>query len=122
MLALGPAWYYRFRNITRRILGLWAVLIGAGFGAWSVWLLAHPHWPLDASVERMTATGFGLVLLLPFAVCTGSGLWLLRSRTFRPDLGDVLYLLDPFVAKTQDRSNRYWWTGDPKGRATRADA
>jgi hypothetical protein len=47
---------------------------------------------------------------------------LLRARTYRPDLGDVLYFVDPFVARTQDRTNRHWWTGDPKGRATRADA
>ncbi len=117
-----PTGWYRLRNVTRRILGLWAVLCGAGFAAWAVWLLTHPHWPLDANAVPRTATGAGLVLLLPAAVGIGGGIWLLRSRTYRPDLGDVPFFVDPFVAKAQGRANRHWWTGDPKGAATQADA
>ena len=118
MSALGPAWYYRFRNITRRLLGLWVVLIGAGFGAWGVWLVTHPHWPLTGDEVAIGPVRYGLLALAVSAACVSCGTWLLRSHTFRPDLGDVYYLLDPFVAKTQDRSNRHWWTGDPKGGPT----
>jgi hypothetical protein len=103
------------------MLGLWVVLCGAGFAAWSVWLLTHPHWPLDPNSGPLTPTGLGLVSLLAAAVCIGGGIWLLRSRTYRPDLGDIPYLVDPFAAKAQDRSNRDWWTGDPKGSGTRTD-
>lgn len=118
----GPAWLYRAHNVAWRILGLWAVLCGTGFAAWAGWLLTHPHSPMDVNASPATAVGTGLVMLLAAAIGIGLGVLLLRARTYRPDLGDVLYFVDPFVARTQDRTNRHWWTGDPKGRATRADA
>lgn len=79
-----PTGWYRFRSVARRIPGFWVMSCGAALARWSVWLPAHPHWPLDANAPRLTTAGYGLVLLPAAAVCTGSALWWLHSRTYRP--------------------------------------
>jgi hypothetical protein len=117
-----PTGWYRFRSVARRIPGFWVMSCGAALAGWSVWLPAHPHWPLDANAPRLTTTGYGLVLLPPAAVCTGGALWWLHSRTYRPHLGDVPYFVESFIAEAQDRTSRHCWTGDPEGATTRADA
>ena len=110
-MAHWEAWYWRSYNIMRRVVGLGFALWGFGFASWGLWLALHPNVPFPVDGVPTTAVGPKLGMTLVATALTGLGIWLIRARPYRPDLGDVPYLFDPFLAKTQLRANRRWWTG-----------
>ena len=121
-MAHWEAWYWRSFNVMRRVVGLGFVLWGVGFAAWGAWLLLHPSAPFAVNGVPTTAVGPRLEMTLAAGAMAILGVFLIRGRAYRPDLGDVPYLVDPFLAKSQRRTNRQWWTGDPKPGSARADA
>jgi hypothetical protein len=105
--------YWRCWNVFRRLGGLWCALVGIGALAWTTLALVKPslvpaesstalHWVLAVSWLSMSAIAFGL------------SAWLLRSRTYRPDMGDHNWFASPQLARIERRENRNWWTGDPR--------
>ena len=79
-------WHWRTLTILTRVFGIMALLAAIGF-----------------ALSRMVLVAL-LLLLLGYAF--------LRVRPYRPDLGDVEYLADPFGSRGNSRAPRHWWTGD----------
>jgi hypothetical protein len=105
--------HWRFYNMSRRILGLMAILAGLAFlwSALSVWLgLAQPD--ANASTPREQFVG-GLVSLALGAI-------VLRRRPYRPDQGDVSWWAGLAGGYDQSRAKRgeprSWWTGEYRDR------
>jgi hypothetical protein len=121
-MAQWESWYWRGYNIMMRLVGLAFLFWGLGFACWGLWLALHPNTPFPVNGVPTTALGPKLGMTLAAAVMAAPGIFLIRTRPYRPDLGDVPYLFDPFLAKTQVRSNRHWWTGDEMQSSVRADA
>jgi hypothetical protein len=100
-----------------RVCGVLAALCGAGFLGWAAVLTLHPSLPsrfhsvvADPNLAPSLFMGGAWFLIL--------GISILRARTYRPDLGDAAYLVDPIGAKLQREfpPSRTWWSGDPKSR------
>jgi hypothetical protein len=113
--------HWRMLNVAWRVLGLLFVPAALGFIGWGVWLLAHPEAAvlIDGAPHRdlsskLLFTAFPLPHL-------ALGIYALRRRTYRPDLGDSVWFANPFAARAEDRRGRSWWTGDRK-RTAGADA
>jgi len=104
--------YFRFSNVLRRVVGLCFVSFPVvGILVTIVGIV----WPgaFDAEVTSSSQL-VGLVMF--FAPFVAVGIWVLRSPTYRPDLGDTMRLVstDPWSEELARRQNRSWWTGDPK--------
>ena len=105
---------WRIVNILRRLLGLAALVIGAVFSVWAIALVLRSQSTLaiggvlTTDIEpKLTIFGGGVVVL-------GFGVLMLRARAYRPDLGDVSWLVEPQAAEADQRRDREWWTGDRK--------
>jgi hypothetical protein len=106
MAGRGAA-YWRVYNVLVRALGLSALLSGLFF---IVWGIKHI---LELGLLPDEGAG-GLMLVVAGLLAAGIGAALLRTPTYRPDLGDVAWHFDPFGAKPQSSTatKRSWWTGD----------
>src|SRR4051812_2444544 len=82
-------WHWRTFNVSARLFGLVALLVGVGFVV------------------------SGEFLVGPFALALAGAF--LRVRPYRPDLGDSSYLFDPFGSRGNSQAARRWWTGDEAG-------
>ena len=101
----------RFMNALLRVLALWCVSLGsiAVLGT-----LASAIWP-DSFEEPQTSISV-LTLVSIFGLVLAFGVWLIRTPSYRPDLGDTMRLMstEPWADELARRQNRTWWTGDPK--------
>jgi hypothetical protein len=97
-----------------RVCGVLAALCGAVFLGWVALLTLHP--PLLSRFNGVVADpNLAPPLFMAGAWFLILGICILRARTYRPDLGDAAYLIDPFGAKLRRLfpPSRTWWTGDP---------
>jgi hypothetical protein len=117
-------WHWRVFNVFLRAFGLMALLAGMVFTLWGAVLLSRRQATVEWEGMLTSATGPKLLILLVGLSTLALAIALLRARPFRPDLGDVSWLLDPFGAKAQRRSlpRRSWWTGDRLPSSREADA
>jgi hypothetical protein len=99
--------YWRPYNILARAFGGLALAAGIGFILWGILRIYH----LGLQPNEGTP---GLMLMLIGLIAAGLGATILGGPTYRPDLGDPAWQLDPFVANTRQSSSlkRSWWTGD----------
>jgi hypothetical protein len=114
-VAVRPSWSWRIFNIFMRLCGLTTALAGALFLAWDASLILAPGWlqPFNPGIANPHLKGPLLVAGVWFLIL---GLGILRARTYRPDLGDASYSIDPYGAKLRRvfPPTRSWWTGDPR--------
>ena len=105
--------YWRAVNVTWRVIGLLFVPAALGFLAWGLWVFVHPA--ATIAIEGVPRRDLGAkLLMLAFPVPhLALGAYALRRRTYRPDLGDRNWFVDPVAAKFERREARSWWTGDP---------
>jgi hypothetical protein len=102
---------WRLFNLCMRVCGLIAFVMGAGLLVWGVMLGLHNR-PNNTLTNNpglgppLTMAGVWFLLL---------GVAMLRARTYRPDLGDASFFVDPFGARLLRvfPPKRSWWTGDP---------
>jgi hypothetical protein len=113
-------WHWRLFNVLRRLLGIGAIVNGAVFVAWGLALLARPRSTVAMNGVLATAASANLLVLLVGATALALGAVIVRARSYRPDLGDASWLLEPQTAHAEKREGRTWWTGDQKARSTRA--
>jgi hypothetical protein len=102
----------RFMNAARRFAALWFISLGSlAF----VGTVASTIWPdAFAPAPRSTSGDVGLIVISGLVVAFG--IWLIRTPSYRPDLGDTMRLMstEPWAEELARRGNRAWWTGDPK--------
>jgi hypothetical protein len=102
----------RFMNALRRFGALWCVSLGsiAVLGT-----IASAIWP-DSFGESPPSISAALAIVSIFALVLAFGAWLIRTPSYRPDLGDTMRLMstEPWADELARRQNRTWWTGDPK--------
>jgi hypothetical protein len=97
-----------------------AIFNGVIFAVWGVSLLLRTGSTIDVQGVPTTALGPKIEMTLVGILAVVLGLLLVRARTYRPDLGDVSWFLEPQVARRQLRSGRNWWTGDRKNSSVQA--
>ena len=122
MLSSYDKWHWRVFNIGCRLFGLLAMLNGTIFTIWGIALLLSPQSTIDVEGVPTAALGPKLGMLAIGLLTLVLGVMVVRARTYRPDLGDVSWLIQPQVARGQLRSRRNWWTGDRKGSSGKAAA
>jgi hypothetical protein len=111
----------RFMNALRRFGALWCVSLGSIAVLGTV---ASAIWP-DVFEEAQTSiSAFTTVSI--FALVLAFGVWLIRTPSYRPDLGDTMRFMstEPWADELARRQNRTWWTGDPrptKGKLSASD-
>lgn len=119
-MALSQVWAWRVFNVFMRICGITAAFAGALLLAWDASLILVP-----TILRRFTVGGANPNLQAPLLV---AGVWflilglgILRARTYRPDLGDASYSIDPYGAKLRRAfpPKRSWWTGEPRPGSSR---
>jgi hypothetical protein len=120
MMKSYERWHWRTMNVLRRVLGLVTALIGVVFSLWALALLLRSQSTLDIGAVPTTDVGPKLIILGGAAVVLGFGVLMLRARAYRPDLGDVSWLIEPQVTDAEYRRDRHWWTGDRKRSSMRA--
>jgi hypothetical protein len=106
--------YWRSWNIMRRLGGLWCACVALAFLGWAFVALIRPDAVPSKSVT-LPAGSLVATWLAGAAVAFVISAWALRSRTYRPDLGDHNWFASPQRARIERRDNRNWWTGDPRG-------
>ena len=99
-------YFWRLFNALARLCGL--AFAAGGITLIVATVLSRSDTSLGRTEETITYLAGATVSLL--------GLAMLRVRAFRPDLGDIEPLLDPFGARGNSQIPRTWWTGDPKTR------
>lgn len=117
-MASYEVWHWRVFNAGIRIFALSLAVVGLMFtGSGIRSMVNHSDQPGAIETVPPTATVPGLVEIVLGLVVLAVSQMLLRSRTFRPDLGDATWLVDPILARIQrrERPHRSWWTGDPRG-------
>jgi hypothetical protein len=103
----------RFLNFFRRVAAIWFVSLGTLAAivelTWAEWPRLFPDEPsAPASVKVVYSIVFGAVAVF--------GVYLMRTPTYRPDLGDTMRLMStrPWSEELARRQGRSWWTGDPR--------
>ena len=122
MLKSYESRHWRVFNVIRRLTGLLATFNGAVLAIWGASLLLRPERTIDVQGVPSAAIWPKLVTLVVGIVAGVLGVLLVRARTYRPDLGDTSWFVEPQVARRQLRSGRNWWTGDPKRSSAQAAA
>jgi hypothetical protein len=98
--------HWRIFNVLLRLLGIGATFAGAVVA--TTYGLGIPALAgVEPLIDYRSLLGGILIALL--------GLGFLMLPPFRPDLGDVTLVVNPFRALTAPR-RRHWWTGDPINR------
>lgn len=100
-------WYWRVFNILVRALGLVALLSGAVFIVWGAVRMLR--------MDFIRMEDAPTLAILPIGLLVGVlGAAILRTPTYRPDLGDVPWGFDPLGTKARQSSQakRSRWTGD----------
>jgi hypothetical protein len=120
MLKSYESWHWRVFNVGRRLTGLMAILNGAIFAIWGGSLLLRPQSTMDVQGMPTAAIGPKLGMMVVGILAVVLGVLLVRVRTYRPDLGDASWFIEPQVARRQLRSGRNWWTGDRKDSSAQA--
>ena len=115
-MSVGPGierMHWRAFNVAWRVVGLLFLPVALGFLAWGLWVFVNPAATISVDgVPRRDLSAKLMMLALPVPQLA-LGIYALRRRTYRPDLGDRLWLVDPMAAKFEQRGPRSWWTGDP---------
>jgi hypothetical protein len=108
-------WHWRTVNVLRRVFGIAATVNGTVFVLWAMSLLVRSQSTLNIGGVATSDLGPKVVILGGGVVVLIFGGLMLRAPAYRPDLGDVSWLVEPQVAAAERRRNRRWWTGDRKG-------
>ena len=105
--------YWRAYNVLRRFVGLWFAVLGTAMALEGVWWALRPE---SFPAEPATSLAERLAVAAAGAVAAAIGVAVLRAPSFRPDLGDVLWIAAPqeWRAQRAHRRERAWWTGDPR--------
>jgi hypothetical protein len=112
--------HWRLVNVLRRLFGLGALLCGATVALNGVVLLARSSGAVNVDGTLTTAWWPKLLSVIAGIVFVGLGLFCVRSKTYRPDLGDSAWFASPQDARGETRGGRNWWTGDRKASTPRA--
>jgi hypothetical protein len=113
-------WHWRIYNVLRRIFGIGALMNGTILALWNLLSLANARWATELAGEPPPSTWTLVGAVCMSVAFVGLGLVIVRSRTYRPDLGDSHWLAAPQQARMESRKERNWWTGDRKGGSARA--
>jgi hypothetical protein len=105
--------HWRAFNVAWRVVGLLFLPVALGFLAWGLWVLVHPAATIAIDGVPRRDPGAKLMMLALPVPHLALGIYALRRRTYRPDLGDRLWFVDPMAAKFEQSGRRSWWTGDP---------
>ena len=103
----------RFLNLFRRVAAIWF----ASLGTLAVIVeLAWIAWPRLFAYEPPAPAAAKVAYSILFAAVAGFGVYLMRTPSYRPDLGDTMRLMgtEPWSEELTRRQNRSWWTGDPR--------
>jgi hypothetical protein len=112
--------HWRRYNVLRRLCGIGALVNGSVLALWSLSLVLRPHATISLNGEVTSSVWAKLGGLVASLVAVAIGLLIVRSRTYRPDLGDSHWFVDPQLSAGDSRSGRNWWTGDRKVNTARA--
>jgi hypothetical protein len=114
--------HWRLVTIMLRLFGIVASLLGMASCVYGISLVLRPA--STVYVEGIPTSDLGpkLMFLVVGPVFVAIGVAFMRVRPYRPDLGDVSYLVDPFGARGNALGPRRWWTGDPSHPIPPADA
>jgi hypothetical protein len=109
-------WYWRVFNILVRTMGLVSLGFGLVFTVLGGFRILQLGLMLREGAPPLVTLSMGLLLV-------GLGIAILRSPSYRPDLGDVSWRFDPTGARSRDSAaaKRSWWTGDQGARSTGRD-
>ena len=109
--------HWRIYNVFRRLFGLGATCGGAVLTLEGLALLLDPQAAVPVNGVPQPGVLPKLLWLLFSLMFVTLGLRFVRTRTYRPDLGDVPWIAAPFEARAQWHErrgeHRSWWTGDP---------
>ena len=105
--------HWRAFNVAWRVVGLLFVPTAIGFLAWGLWVFVHPAVTIAVDGVPRRDLGAKLMMLALPVPHLALGVYALRRRSYRPDLGDSNWFVDPIAAKFEPREGRSWWTGDP---------
>jgi hypothetical protein len=97
--------YWRVYNMLVRMLGVSAVVSGAGFVGWGATRL------LRLGLEQSMGQP-GVILVAAGFLSAGLGAAIVATPAFRPDLGDHAVEFDPYGSRVRKMESRSWWTGD----------
>jgi hypothetical protein len=105
--------HWRAFNISCRLVGVAFLLAGLMFSISALLATATDPVPSPVTVAQSHSPVVAVIVGLIVAVLGGL---LLIVRPFRPDLGETSVLVEPFVARRQQRIGRArsWWTGETK--------
>jgi hypothetical protein len=95
-------------NVFIRMFALLAMLVSLTFLAWSIVLFRDP---IAAGSVQTVGISPGLLFLTGGLLSAAVGVFLLRAKPYRPDLGDSTWSLSRTSTTKADRS---WWTGGQK--------
>lgn len=104
---------FRFGNAFRRVVAIGFVSLGTLVAVVS---LVSIGWPEVFSDEPPVPLLGQFVFRVLFVLVGGLGVYLLRTPTYRPDLGDTMRLMSnaPWSEELERRRGRSWWTGNPR--------
>jgi hypothetical protein len=110
--------YWAFYNVLRRAIALWFVSLGSvAVVATVVWVI----WPQIYTAEPTTIWG-KLATIVAFSLAIVWGIVWMRMPTYRPDMGDTLWIMNAssWAEQRARRQDRSWWTGNPREAAQSA--